>query len=41
VQKIRFREVGQLGVAQLRYDPPTGRFIDLAGGGVARIGGTR
>lgn len=41
VQKIRFREVGQLGAAELRYDPPTGRFIDLAGGGVARIGGAR
>jgi hypothetical protein len=24
-----------------RYDPPTGRFLDLAGGGAARIGDAR
>jgi twinkle protein len=40
VKKIRFREVGQLGIAQLHYDPPTGRFLDLAGGGSVRIGST-
>jgi twinkle protein len=38
IKKIRFREVGQLGVAQLHYDPPTGRFLDLAGGGSVRVG---
>jgi twinkle protein len=29
VQKVRFREIGQLGMAQLRYDPVTGRYRDL------------
>lgn len=30
VQKIRFREIGQLGVAYLTYDKVTGRYIDTA-----------
>ncbi|MDQ2787977.1 MAG: toprim domain-containing protein [Chloroflexota bacterium] len=41
VQKIRFREVGQLGTAQLHYDPPTGRFLDLPGGGAMRKAGAQ
>lgn len=28
VQKIRFREIGQLGVAYLRYDRVTGQYLD-------------
>lgn len=28
VQKVRFREIGQPGVAVLRYDPRNGRFTD-------------
>lgn len=28
VQKIRFREVGQVGMAELRFDKPTGAFWD-------------
>jgi len=29
VQKIRFREIGQLGMAVLRYDRVTGRYFDI------------
>jgi twinkle protein len=29
VQKIRFGEVGRIGAAELRYDVPTGRFLDV------------
>ena len=28
VQKIRFKEVGRVGVVALRYNPNTGRFLD-------------
>ncbi len=28
IQKIRFKEVGKIGMASLRYDKSTGRFID-------------
>lgn len=28
-QKIRFSEVGRIGGAELRYDVPTGRFLDV------------
>lgn len=29
VQKIRFRQIGRLGMATLRYDPPTGGYRDI------------
>lgn len=28
VQKIRFAETGQIGMVEMRFDPPTGRFRD-------------
>lgn len=28
VQKIRFRQIGKLGLGQFRYDPATGRYIE-------------
>lgn len=28
IQKIRFKEVGRVGVVSLRYNPATGRFLD-------------
>ena len=28
VQKIRFKEIGQIGLAKLTYDPTTGRYSD-------------
>ena len=30
IQKIRFREVGKIGMVELRYDVPTGGYYDLA-----------
>lgn len=30
VQKIRFREVGRVGICELAYDRPTGQFLDPA-----------
>lgn len=32
VQKIRFREIGQVGMCELYYDPATGQYIDPARG---------
>ena len=30
IKKIRFREVGRIGVVKLRYDIPTGGYYDIA-----------
>ena len=36
VQKIRFREVGQVGMVELMFDPLTGRFQECQGWTYAR-----
>jgi twinkle protein len=32
VQKIRFKQIGSIGMAQLRYRKVTGRYLDAAAG---------
>jgi len=36
VQKVRFKEIGKVGKAELWYDKPTGRYMEDAGYGMPR-----